>query len=377
LDGGSIRGQLVELDADHVALETATGRVSVAADKLVALKAETPAQLKEKAAGSAELTDRSSLAFTDYSTKGGVAHLTLAGGAKAQLPTRGIRWVRFRGPSNRDERLAKQWAEMLAVKPAGDLLIVRRTGSLDYLEGAAGDVDAEASKFTVDKDAITVPRDKTEGVIYFHPVQDELPEPTAKVVDVHGSTLFVRQIALAEGGFKITTPAGLVLTSPADALAAVDFSAGKIEYLSDLEPESMRYAPFFAPANPVDAVGQFYGLRRDIGFERAPLALDGKKYAKGLALASRTLVVYRLPGKFRFFKAQAGIDDSVGDGGNVRVEIKGDGKVIWEATVKGTEKSRPLDLDIDGVKRLEIFVDYGEDLDVADRFDLCEARVTK
>jgi hypothetical protein len=301
----------------------------------------------------------------------------LADGSEADLPTRAIRWVRFQPPGETSEKLAKQWSEMLDSKPTGDLMVVRKKGSLDYFEGKLGDVGEEAAKFTSDDDVLNVPRLKIEGLVYFHAKEDELPEATCKAVDVYGTSLFAQEVTLVEGRLKISTSAGLALAWPLEVVSMLDYSAGKIQYLSDLEPDSVRYVPFFGLPKELPSLAQYYAPRRDIGFDQTPLRLDGAKYAKGLALASRTVIVYRLPGKFRVFKATAGIDDSVRPGGNVRVEIKGDGKMLWEAAVKGTDKSTPLELDVTGVKRLEIVVDFGEDMDVADRLDLCEARVTK
>jgi len=46
-------------------------------------------------------------------------------------------------------------------------------------------------------------------------------------------------------------------------------------------------------------------------------------YAKGLAIHSRTKIVYRLPREFRSFSAIAGIDSRVRPAGNVRL-VSGD-----------------------------------------------------
>jgi hypothetical protein len=45
--------------------------------------------------------------------------------------------------------------------------------------------------------------------------------------------------------------------------------------------------------------------------------------------------------------------------------------------VKGNEAPRELALEIAGAKRIEILVDYGAGLDVGDRLNLCDIRVTK
>ena len=57
--------------------------------------------------------------------------------------------------------------------------------------------------------------------------------------------------------------------------------------------------------------------------------------------------------------------------------IEGDDRVLWEGTVAGTDPAKPLELDIRGVRRLTVRVDFGKDLDVGDHLDLCEARLVK
>ncbi len=57
--------------------------------------------------------------------------------------------------------------------------------------------------------------------------------------------------------------------------------------------------------------------------------------------------------------------------------ILGDDRALFEGTVTGKDAPRALDLDISGVNRLKIVVDFGDDMDVGDCLDLCEARILK
>jgi hypothetical protein len=75
--------------------------------------------------------------------------------------------------------------------------------------------------------------------------------------------------------------------------------------------------------------------------------------------------------------AVVGIDDRVRPGGNVRLVIRGDGRVLFDEAIRGTDEPRQLDVNLAQVKRLQILVDYGEDLDVGDHLNLCDARVVK
>jgi hypothetical protein len=47
------------------------------------------------------------------------------------------------------------------------------------------------------------------------------------------------------------------------------------------------------------------------------------------------------------------------------------------ADVKGTDPPRAIDVDVEGVKRLKIVVDYGKNLDTGDWLNLCDLRIVK
>jgi hypothetical protein len=57
--------------------------------------------------------------------------------------------------------------------------------------------------------------------------------------------------------------------------------------------------------------------------------------------------------------------------------VIGDGKELFSQSVSGRERGIPLDVDITNVRKLTILVDYGEDLDVGDYLDICDARIVK
>jgi hypothetical protein len=104
---------------------------------------------------------------------------------------------------------------------------------------------------------------------------------------------------------------------------------------------------------------------------------ETRSYNKGLALRSHTELVYRVPAGFRRFTTVAGIDPSTSASGNVRLEIEGDGRLLWEDDIAGQEPPRSIELDIAGIKRLKIVVDYGRNLDTGDWLNLCDARIVK
>ena len=354
------------------------------------------------------LVDGSILAAASFQAHDGVAEVRLTSGLTLKLPTGRIDWVRFRAAGG-DDPLAVQWAEMVAgaageaapaeKRPAdapsradadgkrspapktaaavADVLVLRNKQGLDYLEGSAGRVSDEAIVFNVDNEPVTVKRSKVEGLIYYRPKKEELADAAAAVTVRGGTRLQVATLALATDHVQLTTPAGVEMSLPLADLDRLDFSSANTQFLSDLEPESFAYVSYFGGKDQPASLAEFYKPRRDVAFDLNPLRLDGKTYAKGLSMHARTTIVYRLPGKVRRLTALVGIDDSVRDAGDARVEIRGDGKMLWETAIRGTEHARPVDVSVAGVKRLEILADFGGDFDAGDVIDLCDAKVTR
>jgi hypothetical protein len=164
---------------------------------------------------------------------------------------------------------------------------------------------------------------------------------------------------------------------PAEQIARLNFSSGNTVWLSDLDPESVQWRPYVDSPTPQPLLVKLFQPRKDRGFSGEPLVVGGSTYSRGLAIRSRTELVYRLTEAFRQFHAVVGIDDHVRDAGNVDVTLTGDDRALWTKTVTGRDAPVTVDVDITGVKRLKILVDFGQELDIADHLDLCEARLNK
>jgi len=376
-------GRLISLNPEKAAIATAAGEASLAAKDLIAIAPSTPAALtKDKTPVWVELVDGSVIAAAEYAVSKAAAKIQLLSTGAAdqasviQLPTATVHSVRF-GTLKAQQANARQWSEISRSKAASDLLVVRKKSALDYLEGVLRDVDAENVKFQLDSELVPVKRAKVEGLIYYHAAAEELANPACQVSDTHGSRLLAKSVVLRQDRLELVTTAGLQIGVPLADLVRIDFSSGKVQYLGDLEPESLELVPFLGLKDEVPAVASMFRPRSDRSLDQTPLRLGGVTYAKGLAIHSGTTLAYRLPGKFKQFHAIVGIDDAVRPGGDLKLRIKGDGKVLWEDAVRGKDRPKPIDLDVAGVKRLEISVEFGSDLDVADHLDLCDARVTK
>jgi hypothetical protein len=372
LDGRTVRGTISSLGGEAVTLETAQGPVALKLDALQELAAHAPAPPAETAKIRVYLTDGSVLAAEEYVSGKDRSRMVLRGGPAVEAPARAVRAVQFRG----DRGSSDDWGKILDAPPSADLLVVRAGGHLDAHSGALHDVTEELVRFELDGEVLPVKRTKVFGLVYRHPVDKSLPAPRAILSDAAGSQWAIHTLKL-DDRLHWTTPAGLSMAEPLENVARLDLSLGKVVYLSDVNPESAVWTPFFSGETPVPARQRYFSPRMDKNFESEPLRIAGKTYRKGLALHSRTELVYRLPAGFHRLKAVCGIDDAVRPQGNIRLAIRGDGKVLWEGTIAGDDPARPVDLDITGVRRLKILADFSQRLGSGDYLDLGDARITK
>jgi hypothetical protein len=379
LEGKTVAGTLSALSAKQVTIAAAGGPVTLEAANLLGLNVKQPAEKKPDApvpGAWIELVDGSTFVAREYAAEAGKGRVTLLDGSVLEIPTADIATVRLQPAA---DAVAKEWARIVEMKIDGDLLVIRKDDAVDYHKGVLGGVNDKSVDFTLDGEKIPVKRPKVLGVVYYHAAGRELPAAVCTVTDASGAVWSVRGIEMTDN-IRWTTQTGVAVARPLADVVKIDFSAGKVAFLSDLKPESSKFTPFFNTDK--DDLPTLFLPRSDMNSNGKPLKTGGTEYAKGLYLHSRTEMVYRLPGRYRQFKTVVGIDDAEREthrayGGNLVLVIRGDDKVLLETTVSGKDEPKPVELDLTGVRRLTIFVDYGEDSDRGDHLDLCNARIIK
>jgi hypothetical protein len=243
-------------------------------------------------------------------------------------------------------------------------------------------ITSDSVQFELDGELRDVPRTRVEGIVYYHPRSEQPTEPLCRVNDAFGSVWSAGSLTWTPQSARlaIKTTAGVEVEIADDKLRRLDFSAGKLQYLSDLEPASVDTV--LRPWEGIGAAdygyGKFFAVKRDRAlFEDGPLRVEGQEYRKGLALPSRTVITYVLPPGYRRFRTLAAIDDRAGGQGNVELVVLGDGRELARHEIDGAAEPVRLDIDIAGVRRLTLQVEWGKYGDRNDELDLCEARITK
>lgn len=377
LAGPSVRGELVEFAPEAMVVQTPDGPQRLEVAGLWELAVTGAAQPAARPATVwIELIDGSLIRGERYTAAAGLANITTTSGQPLSIRTALIHAVRFRDYASAPQ-IGDLWRQLAAAPAGGDSLVVRRGDRLDQLTGAIRDVTEEVVQFEADGELVQARRAKLEGLVYYHPAAGELPPRAALVTAASGTQWSVRSLRVVDGRLELVSVAGLPVSLPLTELGRIDFSSGNSAWLDAWEPESVEWRPFIDSRLPGPLLARRFEPRGGSSPGGQPLWLAGQAYDRGLRIHSRTELVYRLTGDFRRFQALVGIDDRVRPAGDVRLVIRGDDRELFNEAVTGSDEPLALSLDISGVRRLRILVDFGQQLDIADWLNLCDARVTK
>ena len=384
LDGDRLNGVLQSITREQLTLDTASGTQVFATGELLSIlpsgATESIDSLMAAPAMQVVLADGSQLRATGYTVDDRRASIQLHEGGGVRTSTDKIAYVRL---AKQDARIEKQWGDILAGDRSGDVLVIRKTSppsqdapiavALDHLEGILSDITREAIVFEYDGDPVIIARSKVEGLVYHRPRPMSARDLVCRVVGVANSHWNARSLKVRADTLELISCAGVRYSMPLDQVAKFDFAPANLVYLSELKPESEDWRPHVFSKFTPPSVSRWFRPRGNL-----PMLLQGEAYQNGLALHSRTRLTYRLSQDYKRFLAYVGIDDRHSNEGNIFLRISGNQRVLFEGEVQGGSDPIELDIDIRGVRRLTILVDFGQDdTDLGDHLNLCNARFTK
>lgn len=359
-----LSGELVEFNDQGLTLKIGTDTRVLPAAQVLEIRRAVP-QVPLPPGPRVELLDGTRLACKELSIARDRATLTLPSGVPVQVTANRLASIRL-GESS--PTLDDAWKVLLQRERKNDLLVVRKDDVLDFVPGVAGSL-GEKVVFLVDGEELPIAREKVYGIIY-----RQRNTPPAKVICqvslATGDLLQATAVTVMAGECQVRLAGNVDLKFPVDELAGLDFSAGRVKYLSQLEPREKKLVALFDLARDVE---------RDRSALGSPITLGGQAYTRGLGLFPQTRLRYRVAGEYSRFRALAGIDDAAPRlKTSALLRISGDGRALFEAEFAPGEAPRPIDLDLTGIRELEIFVDFGADqLNIGDFLDLADAKLTK
>lgn len=323
-DGGTLKGELTSGSSDSVSAETVlAAQTKLPFDRLAAI----------------QLTARSKFEFA-----GELFQEALA----ARLPGQDI----------------------LVTKSVEDAKSLRgRVESLGATDGDAGESGgALKGVFNIGGRSRTFALPKLYGIV-FAAGAAALPAYGATVSLVDGSKFRGWVESGDESHVQCKTSFGSVIDVPVVLIQRLEIHSDRVTWLSDLTPVNETGAGMLSKPWP---------SQRDRSVASRPLTMDGKVFPKGIGVRAKSELSYDIGGTYACFAATVGIDDYVRPRGNVTFSVLGDEKVLLDnVAVGGRDAGQDVAVDVSGVKKLTLRVDYGEDLDLSDHADWCGARLLK
>lgn len=246
----------------------------------------------------------------------------------------------------------------------------------DELAGTITAMDDDKVVLRTDTGAVEIKLD-TLQVIAFDPSLVDRPRASGLRTLVgfrDGSRVTAIEMVTDGDDTRLKLPGGIELRAATDSIVALQVFGGGVEYLSDLKPSSYRHIPYLQLSWP---------YRADRSVLDSLLRAGGRLYLKGLGMHSPARITFDLDGPYRRFDAAVAIDDEARGRGSVEFRVfVDDGSGQWHqransGTMRGGQPPRPISVDLEGVKRISLLVDFADRGDELDHADWLDARLVR
>ncbi|TWT35563.1 NPCBM/NEW2 domain protein [Posidoniimonas corsicana] len=386
LGGQQFEGELLTLTPDTVELRTASSTRSIPVDDAHWLRfSVSQNSLADEGIGCIELVNGSRLPTAGVTLANGevtaalTPPLSTQGGQPLRTDFEQVASIVFQVGS---PDLREQWGRIRQTDATADLIVVKRRdgATLDSVEGIVTAISDESVAVDLDGELISVDRRRVYGVVCFRPQAQEDPR-LVRVIARRGE-LHATRVELRETRLRVELPEGAELSAPIDEVDAIDYSRGGVRSLSDLEPMSAEWTPFFQPPGDLGLLEEWGRVRRDSSYSGKPITLRGPNgdlltFAKGIAIRSRGEVSYAVPAGFSWLRATAGLDPAPRVRSNAVLKVLADGREVFTQGFRSGDPPIELQLPIAGVGAVTLVVDYGGNADAGDNLHLGNARFTK
>jgi hypothetical protein len=244
----------------------------------------------------------------------------------------------------------------------------------DELTGEILALDESTVKIRTTAGEVSVAKEKIAAAA-FNPTLSAKPNPADSRLWIgfqDGSRVLAASLAIERETAKIKLAAGPQIGVPAAKIVTIQPLAGHTTYLSDLKPAGYQQIPFLDLTWP---------YRTDRNVLGSQLRAGDKLFLKGLGMHSAARLNYNLDKPYRKFAAEAAIDDQTAGRGSTLFGIYADdGSGQWRLKyespiIRGGAAPVPISVDLAGVKRLSLLVDFADHGDEQAHADWINARL--
>ena len=373
LDGTHVEGMLTRIADDLVTIRVDGKDTAIPFSKLAALELTGSEKPPKEPSFPQAAFEHGSVAVADNCLLDEGALNWSVGSTTRSAPQTAVRRIQFLPIP---EPLLPEWSPLLDEPRQDDMLIVVRDGRLEYHRGTVRRITAQRIHFEINGEVIPVRREPVTAVLLRASAKPSAVGALCRLVETDGSSWMVRNLTAENGQIEWTALAGPSFAASYDDIARIDFARTQTIPLKELARVESVWTPYLAREKQ-DVRFDFFAPRFDRGFYSPVPVLDGRSRENSLSLHARSLVTWRVPEGSRRFVATVGIDDAVRPGGNAVVQISADGAEVLKKTVTGRTAAEEIRVDLTGVRRLTILVDYGEGMDIGDTVVFADARIVQ
>jgi NPCBM/NEW2 domain len=292
--------------------------------------------------------------------------LTLPAGVQLAMPLRHVAAIRFAREGAPEP--ATLDADLDQPSPTNDFLYVAHDGRALRVSVTIDRMTADKLEFTLRGQASSTPLDTVIAIVFgkssgFAP--DRQPKPRASVLLASGDRLEGKLLGL-EKTCRLRLDEGPTVELPREQVMSVAVATDKLTWLSDLQPK-VEQVPAF------DRVWPWTKDRSPVG---PGIRLGDKNYEHGLVMVPKTVLTYRLDGRYDLFEATIGIESRGGPQANAVFRVLVDSKVAYESPAMTLGKApETVRLPLGKCKQLALEVDFGKNFDLGDLCVFADARV--
>ena len=171
---------------------------------------------------------------------------------------------------------------------------------------------------------------------------------------------------------QLTTRGGVRVDVDYDALLSIDFSAGNMRFLADLEPIHQSSSSLLDLGVDLSAEEQLFGMR-----PTPPQNLPGRLLGPGLEFFGSGQASFRVPDGFSKLMGAVELKPPGSKFTPCLVQIDVDGKIVWEEKLSQPRQPTEFDITVAGDQRLTLIVRATSPLPTGDVVRWQEPRLLK
>ncbi len=304
--------------------------------------------------------------------------------ADLQYPLLAVRGIR--PPTKQGET---EWSALLR-EPSReeDRLLVTTSLGPRVVAGLLEEFDAEGVRILFEDAQRRVAIDKILGIVPAMLVDDGLPKYEVQVID--RSVLIADSVEFNAGKWTLAWKEQS-FSFPADLVASIRIRSDRMFFVSDLDPVIDEVQTLLAPVRAnrrnLSVIGTPISLRlpaeqtersekRESGRDRSDVG-EIREFALGWGVRARSRGVFENTSGYTHLNGWVGIDTATAGHGSCLASIFLDGIQVASHEVRGDQNAIPIRIPLNGARRLELLVEPGLQLDLADWVNWADLRVIK